>query len=101
MEQSISKENHQSLEKELIVKNKLGVHARPAAMIVRITSNYSGDVWVEKDGEQINGKSIMGLMMLAAGNGSKLNFLLEGPSEEAINILVQLEKLFEHSFEER
>ena len=83
MDHSISKENHQSLEKELIVKNKLGVHARPAAMIVRITSNYSGDVWVEKDGEQINGKSIMGLMMLAAGNGSKLNFLLEGPSEEA------------------
>ena len=100
MEQSISKENHQSLEKELIVKNKLGVHARPAAMIVRITSNYSGDVWVEKDGEQINGKSIMGLMMLAAGNGSKLSFLLEGPIEEAKNILVQLEKLFEHSFEE-
>ena len=100
MEQRISKENHQSLEKELIVKNKLGVHARPAAMIVRITSNYSGDVWVEKDGEQINGKSIMGLMMLAAGNGSKLNFLLEGSSEEAKNILVQLEKLFEHSFEE-
>ena len=100
MDQPISKENHQSLEKELIVKNKLGVHARPAAMIVRITSNYSGDVWVEKDGEQINGKSIMGLMMLAAGNGSKLNFLLEGPFEEAKNILVQLEKLFEHSFEE-
>ena len=100
MEQSISKENNQSLEKELIVKNKLGVHARPAAMIVRITSNYSGDVWVEKDGEQINGKSIMGLMMLAAGNGSKLNFLLEGPVEEAKYILAQLEKLFEHCFEE-
>jgi phosphocarrier protein len=100
MEQSISKENNQSLEKELIVKNKLGVHARPAAMIVRITSNYSGDVWVEKDGEQINGKSIMGLMMLAAGNGSKLNFLLEGPVEEAKDILAQLEKLFEHCFEE-
>ena len=44
MEQSISKENYQSLEKELIVNNKLGVHARPAAMIVRITSNFSGDV---------------------------------------------------------
>ena len=100
MEQSISKENNQSLEKELIVKNKLGVHARPAAMIVRITSNYSGDVWVEKDGEQINGKSIMGLMMLAAGNGSKLNFLLEGQVEEAKDILAQLEKLFEYCFEE-
>ncbi|MGB0374381.1 MAG: HPr family phosphocarrier protein [Opitutales bacterium] len=100
MDQPISKENNQSLEKELIVNNKLGVHARPAAMIVRITSHYSGDVWVEKDGEQINGKSIMGLMMLAAGNGSKLNFLLEGPVEEAKNILSQLEKLFAQSFEE-
>ena len=55
---------------------------------------------MEKDGEQINGKSIMGLMMLAAGNGSKLNFLLEGPVEEAKNILTQLEKLFAQSFEE-
>ena len=100
MEQSISKEKYESLSKDLIVKNKLGVHARPAAMIVRITSNFSGDVWVEKDGEQINGKSIMGLMMLAAGSGSKLNFLLEGPSEEAKNMLVQIEKLFENSFEE-
>lgn len=100
MEQSIPKENNSSREKVLIVNNKLGVHARPAAMIVRITSNYSGDVWVEKDGEQINGKSIMGLMMLAAGNGSKLNFLLEGPNEEAEQILDQLEKLFDHSFEE-
>lgn len=100
MEQSISEENSKPLEKELIVNNKLGVHARPAAMIVRITSNYSGDVWVEKDGEQINGKSIMGLMMLAAGNGSKLNFLLEGPSTEAEQILSQLENLFKHSFEE-
>ena len=100
MEQSISKENNQFREKELIVNNKLGVHARPAAMIVRITSNYSGDVWVEKDGEQINGKSIMGLMMLAAGNGSKLNFSLEGPVEEAEQILIQLENLFAHSFEE-
>ena len=100
MEQSISREKYESLSKTLIVKNKLGVHARPAAMIVRITSNFSGDVWVEKDGEQINGKSIMGLMMLAAGSGSKLNFLLEGPSEEAKNMLVQIEKLFENSFEE-
>jgi phosphocarrier protein len=100
MEQSISEENNQSHEKVLIVNNKLGVHARPAAMIVRITSNYSGDVWVEKDDEQINGKSIMGLMMLAAGNGSKLNFLLEGPGEEAEQILGQLETLFNHSFEE-
>ena len=82
MDISSTSNQQSSLQKTLIVENKLGVHARPAAMIVRITSAYSGDVWVEKDGEQINGKSIMGLMMLAAGNGSKLNFSLEGPSDE-------------------
>lgn len=86
--------------KELTVENKLGVHARPAAMIVRITSTYSGDVWVEKDGEQVNGKSIMGLMMLAAGNGSKLQFTLEGPNQEAEAISKKLENLFKNQFEE-
>ena len=89
-----------SKKKALIVNNKLGVHARPAAMIVRITSAYSGDVWVEKDGEQVNGKNIMGLMMLAAGNQSKLTFTLEGASEEGAQVLSQLEGLFENSFEE-
>ena len=89
-----------SQKKALIVNNKLGVHARPAAMIVRITSTYSGDVWVEKDGEQVNGKSIMGLMMLAAGNQSKLTFTLEGANEEGAQVLSQLESLFENSFEE-
>lgn len=100
MDTSPTSNKQSSLQKTLIVQNKLGVHARPAAMIVRITSAYSGDVWVEKDGEQINGKSIMGLMMLAAGNGSKLNFLLEGPNEEGEALLEKLEKLFAQSFEE-
>ena len=58
----------------LEVSNKMGVHARPAAMIVRITSRYEGDVWVTKDDEQINAKSIMGIMMLAAAKGTKLKF---------------------------
>ena len=100
MDISSTSNQQSSLRKTLIVENKLGVHARPAAMIVRITSAYSGDVWVEKDGEQINGKSIMGLMMLAAGNGSKLNFSLEGPSDEGEALLAKLENLFAKSFEE-
>ena len=54
------------------MQNKMGIHARPAAMIVRITNKYKCDVFVEKDEEQVNGKSIMGLMMLAAGKGSKV-----------------------------
>jgi phosphocarrier protein HPr len=57
------------LTRELVVQNKMGVHARPAAMIVRITNKFKADVLVEKDEEQVNGKSIMGLMMLAAGKG--------------------------------
>jgi phosphocarrier protein HPr len=52
--------------------NKLGIHARPAAMFVKTANRFACDIFVEKDGEKINGKSIMGLMMLAAGPGSKL-----------------------------
>jgi phosphocarrier protein HPr len=59
----------QAVVKELVVLNKLGIHARPAAMIVRITNKFKSEVFVEKDEEQVNGKSIMGLMMLAAGKG--------------------------------
>ena len=62
------------LAKELVVLNKMGIHARPAAMIVRITNKFKADIFMEKDGEQVNGKSIMGLMMLAAGKGSRIRF---------------------------
>lgn len=85
---------------ELIVENKMGIHARPAAMIVRIANTYSGEVWVEKDEERVNGKSIMGLMMLAAGKGSKLTFHTEGPVDSANNMLEQLTELFKRRFEE-
>lgn len=100
MESSKNQDDKSQIEKELIVENKLGIHARPAAMIVRITSTFSGDVWVEKGDEQINGKSIMGIMMLAAGNGSKLKFLMEGPKNEAEKVLLELDNLFKNSFEE-
>jgi phosphocarrier protein len=60
----------QKIEKEITVINRLGLHARPAAMFVRIASRFRSEIWVEKEGEQINGKSIMGLMMLAAGQVS-------------------------------
>lgn len=84
--------------RELTVQNKMGIHARPAAMIVRVANKYSGDVWVEKDGEQVNGKSIMGLMMLAAGNGSVLRFSVESEDGEAL--LDELAELFANKFEE-
>lgn len=88
------------LKKELVVQNKMGVHARPAAMIVRVANTYEGDVWVEKDGEEVNGKSIMGLMMLAAGQGSKLVFRVDGPPADAARMLKDLSKLFDNRFEE-
>jgi phosphocarrier protein HPr len=88
----------QPLTKELVVQNKMGIHARPAAMIVRITNKFKADVFVEKDEEQVNGKSIMGLMMLAAGKGSKVKFLATG--DDAAAMLGELEQLFARKFDE-
>ena len=84
--------------KELIVQNKMGIHARPAAMIVRITNKFKAEVFVEKDDEQVNGKSIMGLMMLAAAKGSKVRFLATG--DDALQMLAELEQLFARKFDE-
>jgi len=87
-----------SLSKELIIQNKLGLHARPAAMFVKISNRHKSEIWVEKDGEEINGKSIMGLMMLAAGQGSKLIVRANGP--DAAEALTALEALIKNKFEE-
>jgi phosphocarrier protein HPr len=87
------------LERILIVQNKMGIHARPAAMMVRVSNKYnSAEVWVQKDSESVNGKSIMGLMMLAAGNGAKLRFRVTGAGAEAL--LREMEELFARKFEE-
>ena len=88
----------QPLSKELVVQNKMGIHARPAAMIVRITNKFKAEVFVEKDEEQVNGKSIMGLMMLAACKGSTVKFLATG--EDAPQMLAELEALFAKKFDE-
>ena len=88
----------QSLIKELVVQNKMGIHARPAAMIVRITNKFKAEVFVEKEEEQVNGKSIMGLMMLAAGKGSKVRFVITG--DDATAMLAEIEALFARKFDE-
>jgi phosphocarrier protein len=85
-------------EKEVPIINRLGLHARPAAMFVRIASRYRCEVWVAKEGEEVNGKSIMGLMMLAAGQGSKLRLRCEGPDAE--KALAELEELINARFHE-
>ena len=77
----------------------MGIHARPAAMLVRAANKYSdAEVWIEKGDEKVNGKSIMGLMMLAAGQGSSLNFKISGPNAE--ELLEEIEDIFDRQFEE-
>jgi phosphocarrier protein HPr len=86
------------VQREITILNKLGLHARPAAMFVRAANKHRAEIWVEKDGEQVNGKSIMGLMMLAAGQGTKLILSAEGvDAEKAIQ---ELELLVEKRFDE-
>jgi phosphocarrier protein len=87
-----------TLTKELLVQNKMGIHARPAAMIVRVTNKYKAEVHVEKEDEQVNGKSIMGLMMLAAAKGSTVRFVAQGADAE--QMLAELEALFAKKFDE-
>jgi len=84
--------------KDFLVANKLGIHARPAAMFVKTANRFACDIFVEKDGEKVNGKSIMGLMMLAAGPGSKLTVSAQG--QDAPQALAELETLIKEKFNE-
>lgn len=89
----------QKIVKDITIVNRLGLHARPAAMFVRIASRYRCEVWVEKEeSDQVNGKSIMGLMMLAAGQGSKLSVRCEGP--DADRAMQEIEELIAAKFNE-
>ena len=88
----------QKIEKELTIVNRLGLHARPAAMFVRIASRHRAEIWVAKEGEEVNGKSIMGLMMLAAGQGSTVRIRCDGP--DADRAMEELENLIKAGFNE-
>ena len=81
-----------------MIANKLGMHARPAALFVKTAHRFSSQVLVEKDGEIVNGKSIMGLMMLAAGPGSKLTVHANG--HDASQALAEIETLINRKFDE-
>lgn len=84
--------------KKLIIQNKLGIHARPAAQFVRVASRFQADVSVEKDDEAVDGKSIMGLMMLAVGWGAEITVTADGADEAAA--LEALEELINNKFGE-
>lgn len=84
--------------RDLTILNKLGIHARPAAQFVKTASRFQSDIRVEKDGEEVDGKSIMGLMMLAAGHGSVIAVTAEGDDAEAA--LDSIADLVARKFEE-
>src|SRR5512135_2694988 len=86
-------------EKELLIENKLGLHARAAAQIVKTASAYSSKITLVKDGMEVDGKSIMGIMMLAAAKGSSVMLQVNGEDEGAA--LSCLEQLFKDKFGEK
>ena len=71
------------IKREVTVTNQAGVHTRPASMIVRTAAKFRADFWIQKDGYEINGKSIIGVMTLAAEQGVTLTLLFDGADEEA------------------
>jgi len=89
---------NQSIIKEIIIDNRNGLHARPAALFVKTANRFQSEIWVEKEEERVNGKSIMGLMMLAAAKGSSLRLIAEG--EDAVELVEALEVLIDSRFGE-
>ncbi len=87
-----------SVTKEVIIKNRNGLHARPSALFVKTAGRFNSEIWVEKEGERVNGKSIMGLMMLAAAQGSTLQLIAEG--DDASQLIEEIEKLVASRFGE-
>ncbi len=79
------------IKKDLVVKNKLGLHARPAALFVQIANKYDAEISVKKGRQLVNGKSIMGIMMLAASKGSKICIIAKG--DDAQEALEELQRL--------
>lgn len=86
------------MERTVEIVNKLGLHARAAAKLVTLASKFAADVRVKKDGREVSGKSIMGVMMLAAAIGSRITLIAEG--EDAQQALDELEALIARKFDE-
>ena len=85
--------------KDLLIENKLGLHARAAAQIVKAASGFSAKILLSKDGMEVDGKSIMGIMMMAAAKGSTIQVSAEGNDEE--KALEGMERLFKDKFGEK
>ncbi len=88
----------QIISKIFTIKNRLGLHARAASQFVQMANRFKSDIYVEKDGQEINGKSIMGILMLAATCGSKITIRAEG--DDASDVIMSLEELVTDKFGE-
>jgi phosphocarrier protein len=84
--------------KKVVIKNRAGIHARPAALLVQTANKFDSQIFVEKDSERINGKSIMGIITLGATYKSELNIIAEGDDEK--EAVAALTTLIENKFEE-
>ena len=84
--------------REVTVRNRAGIHTRPASMIVRTAARFKSEFFIQKDGYEINGKSIIGVMTLAADQGSTLTLVFDGSDEQAA--AAAIEALFEEGFGE-
>lgn len=87
------------IQREVTIKNRAGLHTRPAATLVKTAARFEAAFFIEKDSMEINGKSIIGVMTLAAEQGSVLQLRFEGPDEEAACATVV--ELFERGFDEQ
>lgn len=86
------------ISKDLTVANKLGLHARAAAKLVALASNFASEISIQKSDRKINGKSIMGVMMLAASQNTVINIVIDGEDEQ--QAMTDIEKLFNNLFDE-
>jgi phosphocarrier protein HPr len=86
------------IQTQVTIVNKLGLHARAAAKFVACTGSFSSSIQMGKDNQMVDGKSIMSVMMLAAGKGTLLDLEIEGPDEQ--EALLALQKLIENCFDE-
>jgi phosphocarrier protein len=87
-----------SIEKKFVIQSKLGLHARPAALFVQTANRFRSDITLHKGKQKANGKSIMGVMMLAAGPGSRVTIRVSG--SDAVRAMAELEKLLNYNFGE-
>lgn len=86
------------IQREVTVRNQAGLHTRPASMLVRTASKFTADVFLQRDNYEINGKSVIGVMTLAAEQGATLTLIVDGDDEEAAADAI--EALFEDGFGE-